>query len=366
MAKPEIQSGRRAFVKTGAAAVAGLVIGAAAGYGLAPTPGTTTGPGSTVTTTQTITQAVAAANAIKEAGLGGEGQKYITVTANSQTTFFKPAAKGVALAGKLIGANASFQGSPAVDTKVNVDLLETAISGKVDGIGNCAYEAGFEEISGKILDAGIPYCLFNSDVFKSDPIYKGTRLEAIPFVGQNEFPAGQKLGKIAGASAPKGSEFVIFSPFPGHAWAESRIAGMKQSFAEYGQKVEVIATSGNFDQAISIAGSYIRGHPNTKGVLDTCEMIYQDVQAVRDLGYAPGDLKIFGWNLTPEVLTELKAGYILGTIDQTPFYQGFITILQLWAKRNLAIDPFNFDCGGGVVDATNVDAVMKYSQEEWR
>jgi simple sugar transport system substrate-binding protein len=202
------------------------------------------------------------------------------------------------------------------------------------------------------------------------PKYKGTRFEQLGYIGQNFYPAGVRLGRAAGALAAekygKGCHFLFTTINPGESGLEIRMSGQAEGLKEYGHTYETIKTSNEPSEAISITESYLRGHSEIKGVLDSAEGVYYNAVALKEMGHAPGEIVNGGWNLNPEILGEVKSGYIFATIDQTPFYQGFFTVLELWANRNLGIIPFDIDTGSGWVDATNVDAVLKMSEAGWR
>ena len=360
------EQGRRGFLKIAGAAAAGLVVGAAAGYGLAPKAALGPGPGPSMTTTQTLTETMSAVNALQEAGIGGPGQKYYMVGYATEVVFWKPLIHALDLASKWIGANFVWTGPSGVDTAECTNDINTAIAAKADGIATVAYEAGFEGAVGAVLDAGIPFLCFNDNAFQRMPQFKGTRYEQTALVGADELQHGLNVGRKAGASVPVGSKFLLTNPYPGTAWAETRTKGILQGLAENGQtSYDNIATDIDDTKCASIVESYLRGHSDVKAIVDVGGG-FGDPIALKDLGLAPHQIKLFMFNLDPEILPQIKAGYVEATTDQIVFYQGLYTAFLLWAKRNLGIDPININTAHGFCDASNVDSVMNLVQGGWR
>jgi simple sugar transport system substrate-binding protein len=54
-------------------------------------------------------------------------------------------------------------------------------------------------------------------------------------------------------------------------------------------------------------------------------------------------------------------GKIIATVDQQPFYQGFLVVTQLYYNRKYGMLPCDINTGGGLVDKSNIDMVLELS-----
>ena len=59
----------------------------------------------------------------------------------------------------------------------------------------------------------------------------------------------------------------------------------------------------------------------------------------------------------PEVLEQMKAGYIQVQIDQQPYEQGFMPVMEVYLAKTAGLAPADIDTGQGVVTPDQVDAV---------
>ena len=101
-----------------------------------------------------------------------------------------------------------------------------------------------------------------------------------------------------------------------------------------GIKTHVIATGAAVPAELSVIDSYAQSHPDTKGYFavdaGSTQGLAQTIQKqnLRDKGVKGG-----GYDLTPVTQKLLAADQIDFTIDQQPYLQGFIPILQLYLYK---------------------------------
>ena len=82
---------------------------------------------------------------------------------------------------------------------------------------------------------------------------------------------------------------------------------------------------------LSTINAYAVGHPSVKGLFAVDGGSTQSVaQTIQKLGLKPKGIMGGGYDLTPVTEQLLAAGYIEFTIDQQPYLQGFLPILQLY------------------------------------
>ena len=82
-----------------------------------------------------------------------------------------------------------------------------------------------------------------------------------------------------------------------------------------------------------------------------------------DRGVAPGKVLLGGFDLVPEVLQQMKAGYVQVQVDQQPYEQGFMPVMEVYLARPSAwrrptSTPARASCA-----PDQVDAIMELSTQ---
>jgi simple sugar transport system substrate-binding protein len=82
---------------------------------------------------------------------------------------------------------------------------------------------------------------------------------------------------------------------------------------------------------LSSIQSYVQGHPNTKGLFAVDGGSTQGIaQVIRKQNLRAKGVKGGGFDLTPVTETLLQAGDLDFTIDQQPYLQGFLPIVEMY------------------------------------
>jgi simple sugar transport system substrate-binding protein len=84
---------------------------------------------------------------------------------------------------------------------------------------------------------------------------------------------------------------------------------------------------------LTVINSYAQGHPNTKGMFAVDAGSTQGVAQTIQKQNLKGKVQGGGYDLTPITEQLLAAGYINFTIDQQPYLQGFLPILELYLYK---------------------------------
>jgi simple sugar transport system substrate-binding protein len=126
-------------------------------------------------------------------------------------------------------------------TKQN-DIIETAISNKVDGIGvSLNFDDAYDEVVKKARDKGIAVVAFNIDDSK-----KAAGNARMAYIGQDMETAGYIISQrlIAEGKLKKGDLVVCPVEHPEAVYAVQRYAGARKAFGPAGIKSEVLNTGG--------------------------------------------------------------------------------------------------------------------------
>jgi len=243
--------------------------------------------------------------------------------------------------------------------------FKVTLAQKVDGIITTIPEPNmFDDVVKQALDMGIPVICANTD----DP--EGAKGNArLSYIGQDLEQAGYFLAQTAIKDLPKGEKlhFLIPVEAPGLVWAELRAHGITRCLEERGYTYERLDCTLKMDVAQSRVQAYLQTYPETKGILCVGGIGPSGAAAaVKNLGKEPGEIIIAGFDLLPEMLAEIKSGYIKFTIDQQPFLQGYLAVHQLYTMITYGMSAWDVNTGNAIVDNSIVDKVLELSKKRLR
>ena len=301
---------RRSALTGGAAGLAALILEACGGSSSSSSTASAAGGGSAAS------------------DIFGVSQKYKFTFVNHVTTnpFFTPTQNGAADACKLLGCSYQWTGSQTANVGEMTNAFNSAVSAGVDGIAIALVSlTAFNSPVQKALSAGIPVLAYNADAAGN---------ARLAYIGQDLFVSGQAMGKRIAGLVPSG-DVALFIATPGALNIQPRIDGALASLKSHPSiKTHVVATGAALPMELSTVQSYVNSHPGTKGlfVVDGGSTQYVG-QVIQQKGLASKGVKGGGYDLTPVTQQTLAAGALQFTIDQQPYLQGFLPVLQLYMYK---------------------------------
>jgi simple sugar transport system substrate-binding protein len=283
------------------------------------------------------------------ASVFGSHSKYKFTVVNHVTTntFFVPTQYGIADACDLLGCSYEWTGSETSNVGQMVDAINTAVTSGVDGIATSLIDLhAFNAPVEAALKAGIPVVSYNADA----PTNK-----RLAYIGQNLKLAGEKMGERIAADVGEG-DVALFIDTPGSANLQPRIEGAEAAIKASGKpiKTHAIATGTSEPGQLSIIEAYWVGHKETKGMYavagDSTAQLGKEMQKFGLVG----KVKAGGFDLAEATQKLLHEGYLEFTIDQQPYQQGFLPILQLFFWR----------ASGSLSGPAEVDTGLKFLSKE--
>lgn len=249
--------------------------------------------------------------------------------------------------------------------------LQAAIATKPDAIfvaivDDKAYDAVIQEAT----DAGILVLAVNVDDSQGN---KGNARKA--FVGQGFVAAGYSLAKAQSENFPKEGplNFLVGVNAPGQTWSEQRAGGVTKFLEEYkAEHKDREITITRIDAATDLAltadriGAYLNANPNTTAYFDTGYWHAGVAKVLKDRGIEPGKVLLGGFDLVPEALQQMTAGYIQVQVDQQPYMQGFMPVMQAYLYKTAGLTPSDIDTGQGIVVPKDVPTIMEMSKQGLR
>jgi len=275
------------------------------------------------------TSTASASSSNAAASIFGVSASYKFTMVNHVTTnvFFTPTQNGASDACKLLGCSYQWTGSATSNIAEMVNSINTAVSAGVDGIATSLIDPhAFNQPVQKALAAGIPVVAYNADEPKTG---------RLSYIGQDLYVSGQQMGDHIVSLLPNGGEIGLFIATPGSANIQPRIDGAKATLASHKNiKYDVVASGAAVPAELTAIDAWAVGHPSAKGMFavdaGSTQAIAQTIQkhGLKAKGWVGG-----GYDLTPITEQLLAAGEIEFTIDQQPYLQGFMPILELYMYK---------------------------------
>ncbi len=270
--------------------------------------------------------------------------------------------KGIETAADQLGVNVTVLGPDEFDLEQTASLIDQAVAAQPDGIALTVTDPVlFKEPIERALAAGIPVLAYNAG---SGPLADG--INYLTYLGQDEYQGGY-LGGLRMVAAG-GSQGVCINQQVGHAGLDKRCQGFVDVFAENGLDAEVLAISDDPAESQTIIDDYFTANPDTDAFLtlgpNGANPFYAFLEAA---GLGPDEVVHGTFDLSPEIVANIKNGTTLFGIDQQPFLQGYgaVLFLTLLTRQNIAPALPVTATGPGFVDLSNV-AIVEALAGEYR
>ena len=178
--------------------------------------------------------------------------------------------------------------------------------------------------------AGIPLTIFDSGANSED---------YVSFVATDNYGGGVMAARRLAEILGKKGRVAMIAVMPGGASTLAREQGFRETLEKEFPTVQLVAWQfGMSDRArsLSVTEDILTAHPDLDGIFASNESSsIGAVQAVKARGLA-GKLRVVGFDNSPSLVDDLKAGAIDSLILQDPFqigYQGLKTLLDLKGGR---------------------------------
>jgi simple sugar transport system substrate-binding protein len=243
-----------------------------------------------------------------------------------------------------------------------VAQFKDAIAKRPDGIaimghpGVAAYAPLVDEAEAK----GIIVTSQNTTLPAIEEKYKS---QGFGYVGQELYPSGVMLAKGAAkrAGLKKGDRAMVWGLL-GQETRGLRTKGCIDALKELGVTVDYIEISDaiNSDASLGtpIIASYIATHPDVKLLIADHGALTATLGTYLNAAHKkPGDIYTAGFDLSAATATTIKEGWVGCVLDQQPWLQGYLPILQICLSKKYGFAGLHIDTGAAIIDKTNIDFV---------
>jgi len=279
----------------------------------------------------------------------GQDLTFYMITHGDGGVFWSVVQKGAEQAGKDLGVTVKYEGSTN-DAQKQSQMIEAAISEKPAGIAiSLADPAGVSAAAKAVVDAKIPLYTINSGV--ND--YKA--LGAVTHIGQTETVAGEGAGDRFTALGAK--SVLCARQEQTNIGLEERCKGLSNTFKGTVKSEFVGLDTDPAGQEAQIA-ALLQANPDIDAILGTGPVVAKS--AIGASQTAGRKTFIGGFDISPDIITAIKAGDIAFTVDQQQYLQGYLPIVLMYLQAtnlNTAGGGLPILTGPGFVDKDNVDAV---------
>ncbi|MCO6004209.1 substrate-binding domain-containing protein [Actinoallomurus purpureus] len=301
-----------------------------------------------------------------DASKGGEhlqrGKKVIFV-AHDRSPFFEPIKAGFLNAGRMLGWQTQFTGPPALDIQKTVELQQSAINARPDGLI-------LTRIDDHSFDANIERALKqNIKIVLSNVASAGREKLSLAFVGQDFGPAGELCGQqiceYAQRLGRKDGLIVLGNGDPGNSALEQRIQGMKRGIDAYNKAHGTSFAGDDFvssfeqTQALGKIDAKYRKERDRIAGWSMSGVDHQFVAAWIKQQNIRRRFAVGGFDLVNPILEGIKGGTIDFTLGQNPYAQGWIAATLLAMELDPGYPARDYDTGAEIVSSSNIDAVIR-------
>jgi ribose transport system substrate-binding protein len=234
----------------------------------------------------------------------------------SADLFWQSVHAGAVKAGRDNHVRIIWDGPPnETDIATGMQIVETMINRRVDAIALAPSDrSAFKIVVERAAHAGIPVVIYDSGI-ETDRYFS--------FVATDNYLGGQmgadRLGEILNG---KGN-IVMVKTTPGGASTTAREDGFRHEIQRKFPGIRILDERfgmASIAQSINVTENMLTAHPDLDGVFCSNESATEG--AVQALEARHAHLKLVGFDSSPILITELKAGWIDSLVIQDPFKMG--------------------------------------------
>ncbi len=279
---------------------------------------------------------------------GGEGDSFSSVVYN-----------GAMAAEKDLGCSVEYVFSQWQPDKM-IEQFRDAIAKKPDGIaimghpGDTALSPLIDEAESK----GIIITSQNATLPKNEEKYTA---KGFGYVGQEIYASGVMLakGSVARSNLKSGDRALVWGLLGKESRGE-RTKGCIDALVELGITVDYLEISDEINGDASLGTpaitGYIAKHPDVKLIImDHGSLTAKAGTYIKAAKKKPGEIFVAGFDLSAATVKEIKDGWIGCILDQQPWLQGYLPILQICLSKKYGFSGLHIDTGAALIDKNNVN-----------
>ena len=277
---------------------------------------------------------------------------------------------GAVAAAADLGADVEYMFSDWNTEKMIAQFKEAAAT-KPDGIaimghpGDDAFEALVDDAEAK----GIIVTSQNTTLPRIEAKYKGV---GFGYVGQELYASGYMLGQeaIRRTGLGKGDRAMVWGLLS-EPTRGLRTKGVIDALEEAGMTVDYIeidkATDADATAGVPVFTGYVTSNPDVKLVCTDHGGLTSTLETyLKAAGKGPDDVYGIGFDLSPATVEAIRGGWTDLVLDQQPFLQGYLPIVQICLTKKYQFSGLHTDTGSGFAHKDNVEALAPLVEAQIR
>jgi simple sugar transport system substrate-binding protein len=254
--------------------------------------------------------------------------RFVFVNHALTNPFFVPARNGSEDAAALLGVSVEWTGSVGSDVGEMVKAMRHAIASGADGIAVSIVDPeAFDRPTALALGRGIPVVSYNADGGKAN--------RRLAYIGQDNYQSGLELGARV-TSLVRDGDVYLFIATPRQQNIQPRIDGALDAIRDSGRPLRAHVVASGVDVAEEgkrIEATY-EAHTDLRGLFAVDAGSTAGVAGVmRKHRLHERGVRAGGYDLLLPTLRAIHDRELDFTIDQQPYLQGFLPVLQLFLSR---------------------------------
>jgi ribose transport system substrate-binding protein len=290
----------------------------------------------------------------KRSGESANKTRTIAVIPKGVANFFWQSVKaGAEAAGQETGVRIYWNGpSNETDISSQINIVEDAITRRVDGIMIApSHRESLVPVVERAQREGIPVTIFDSGI--------GTE-NYVSYVATDNLQGGvMGAERLAERLNGKG-RIAVLGLKAGSVSTDERERGFQDTIKQKYPDIQIVAFhygEANRSTSIDRATDILTAHPDLDGFFSSNEpSTVGAAQAIKQKG-ASGKIVLVGFDSSPNLIEDLKAGVIDSLIIQNPYRMGYDGVKTLVDKLNGKEPPRRIDTGIKLVTKDNLSTI---------
>ncbi|MBV9134543.1 MAG: substrate-binding domain-containing protein [Chloroflexi bacterium] len=257
------------------------------------------------------------------------------------------------------------------DPQTMIQQFNEAMATKPDGIAVMGHpgDDAFDTLIDSAEKSGIIVTSQNTSLPNAEAKYASA---GFGYVGQDLYGSGMKLGAEAvNRFGLKSGDRAMVWGLLSQPTRGLRTKGAIDALQQAGLTVDYleIDSATNADPAAGTPTftGYVASHPDVKLIVTDHGGLTATAQTyLTAAGKNPGDVHLIGFDLSPATVTAIRGGWTDLVLDQQPWLQGYLPILQICLTKTYGFSGLHVDTGGGFADKSNIDFLAPLAEKEIR
>jgi simple sugar transport system substrate-binding protein len=277
---------------------------------------------------------------------------------------------GAVAAAKDLGANVKYVWSDWNPQKMVTQFVEAAAT-QPDGIAIMGHP-GDDAYLDAVADAraqGIIVTSQNTALPSLEDLY---RASGFGYVGAELYPAGYALGResVRRFDLQTGDKALVWGLLA-QAGRRQRTQGVIDALEDAGLEVVYLeiddATNADVTAGTSAFASLVAENMDSQLVIIDHGALTAAMDAyLTAAGLGPDDIVVAGFDLSSATVDAIREGWVDLVLDQQPWLQGYLPILQICLTHNYAFTGLHIDTGAGFAHVDNVEALAELVDRQIR